>query len=124
LTTYTIRRAGRLPCLNDIIDAAKGAGGKGSHYARMKRTWTEAFVWAANAAKIPPLKRIHLDFIWEEPNKQRNPDNIAAAKKFILDGLVKAGVLKNDGWSQVAGWTDQFHVKPPGGVTILITEVQ
>jgi len=28
----------------------------------------------------------------------------------ILDGLVKAGVLKNDGWGQVVGWSDRWVV--------------
>lgn len=37
-------------------------------------------------------------------------DNIAFAKKFILDALVKKGVLKDDGWKWVKGFTDEFFV--------------
>ncbi len=33
---------------------------------------------------------------------KRDPSNIAAAAaKFIEDGLIKAGVIENDGWKQV-----------------------
>ena len=39
-------------------------------------------------------------------------DNIAFAKKFIQDSLVHAGVLANDGWNQIEGFTDDFAVDP------------
>lgn len=62
------------------------------------------------------LKGIHFDapvklaFRWYEPNKKRDLDNIAFAKKFILDALVQNGVIKTDGWKGVTGFTDSFFV--------------
>ena len=47
---------------------------------------------------------------WYEPNRRRDLDNVASAKKFILDGLVRAGVLANDGQRHVTGFADTFHV--------------
>lgn len=35
---------------------------------------------------------------------------IAFAKKFILDALVGAGVLRGDGWKHISGFTDRFKV--------------
>lgn len=40
---------------------------------------------------------------WFESNIRRDPDNIFAGVKFILDGLVKSGVLENDGQKWIKG---------------------
>ena len=53
---------------------------------------------------------LEVHFHWYLPNKKKDPDNIARAKKFILDGLQVAGFLKNDGWAQIAGFRDSFHI--------------
>jgi hypothetical protein len=105
---------GKLPGLNELIGAAKGAGGTGRAYSRLKRNWTEA-VWAlAKAARLAPYDpgaRVYMGFVWYEADRRRDMDNIAAGgRKLILDGLVKAGVLATDGWGGVAGWTDSFEV--------------
>lgn len=114
--------AGPLPGLNEMLESAKGAGGTGRRYAKVKKTWTET-VWAvALSNRIKPLARVELGFLWVERNRQRNPDNVASAKKFILDGLVMAKVLKNDGWGQVAGWTDSFTTEGTPGVWVTLTE--
>lgn len=114
---------GPLPGLNELIDAAKGSGGRGAAYARLKREWTEA-VWAyAKQARLPAFAgAVRLSFQWAEPDRRRDPDNVAAGgRKLILDGLVKAGVLAGDGWSVVHGWEDSFvitNADPGAGVTI------
>lgn len=118
---------GPLPGMNDLIAAAKGAGGTGRAYSRLKRQWTEA-VWAlAKARRVPFFGRAHLVFEWREKNCRRDPDNIAAAKKLVLDGLVQAGVLTGDGWSYVSGWTDRFRVVPAGmraGVMVTLKHME
>lgn len=58
--------------------------------------------------KIPfPSK---LKIIWYRKNKRSDPDNIAFAKKFILDGIMKAGELDNDNWTNVLGFEDHFRI--------------
>lgn len=49
-------------------------------------------------------------FFWYIKNKKQDPDNICFAKKFILDAIVKADLIKNDGWNEVKGFTDSFFV--------------
>jgi len=49
-------------------------------------------------------------YTWIEKDKRRDKDNIAFARKFIQDALVKTGVLKNDGWDYIEGFTDRFSV--------------
>ena len=45
-------------------------------------------------------------FEWHEKTKKRDADNIASAKKFILDALVKMGVLQDDSRKYVKGFYD------------------
>lgn len=45
-------------------------------------------------------------FEWHERTKKRDADNIASAKKFILDALVKSGVLADDSRKYVKGFYD------------------
>lgn len=123
MRSYQFEVRGPLPCLNDMLDAAKGCGGRGYGYSSMKKIWTETAYYAVKAVRPPVLKRIELVFQWRENDKRRNPDNIAAAKKFILDGMVKAKVIPNDGWDEVAGWDDRFVTRKPGGVLVTVTEV-
>jgi Holliday junction resolvase RusA-like endonuclease len=47
-------------------------------------------------------------FTWVERNRRRDIDNVAFAKKFVLDGLVAAGVIGNDTPQYVAGFEDRF----------------
>lgn len=54
--------------------------------------------------------KVTLNFKWFEPNRRRDVDNIAFAKKFILDALVKSGVIEADGQKYVTGFTDEFFV--------------
>jgi len=42
----------------------------------------------------------------------QDPDNIAFAKKFILDGFQKGGLIAGDGWKQVTSFSDSFSVDP------------
>jgi hypothetical protein len=103
-----------LPGLNEMIAAAKGSGGRGAGYARLKRDWTEA-VWAeAKRQRVPAFpRRVVLEFTWHEQDRRRDPDNVAAGgRKLVLDGLVLAGVLKGDGWRYIQAWTDRFDVRP------------
>lgn len=107
--------AGPLPGLNEMLASAKGAGGTGRRYSSLKKTWTEA-VWATvKSNRVRPVARATIEFVWVERDRRRNPDNVASAKKFILDGLVMAKVLRNDGWGEIAGWSDKFlDVGVPG----------
>lgn len=103
---------GPLPGLNEILEAAKGAGGSGARYARLKKQWTETVAWLAVKARFVPLSApAHFAFTWRERDRRRNPDNIAAGgRKLVFDGLVLAKKMRNDGWGEIAGWSDAFEV--------------
>lgn len=60
--------------------------------------------------KLKISKPVTMHYTWIEPNRKRDKDNIAFAKKFIQDALVDCEVLKDDGWTNVIGFTDTFGV--------------
>lgn len=119
MQVYKLIIPGEMPTLNEIIDAAKSHW---AEYSRMKSDFTNLV--ALVAKKLPELDRVYLEITYFRKNQRYDPDNIAAAKKFILDGLVAAGVLPNDGWAQVAGWSESWEVdKDNPRVEVIIKEV-
>lgn len=112
---------GRLPDLNDMTDAARK---NKFASADMKKVNTELAAWYAKSARIPRFNKVDIVFTWYEPNRKRDKDNIIAAQKFILDGLVMAGVLSNDGWKQVGDILHRIRVdKNNPRIEIELTEV-
>lgn len=113
---------GEMPGFNEIIDAAKKGRRNYQPYSIMKKENTQIVTWVAK--KVPKKKRIFLDITWYCKNKRRDPDNIASAVKFIWDGLVEAGVIKNDGWKENGGWKNSFKVdKDNPRIEVIISEV-
>lgn len=53
-------------------------------------------------------KPVFINFEWHERTKRRDADNIASAKKFILDALVKNGILIDDSRKYVKGFYDKI----------------
>lgn len=114
---FTIQ--GRLDGLNDYIKANRSNRYAG---AEMKRRNEELVMLSVRKVKIKqPVK---IAFKWYEKNLRRDMDNIAFAKKFILDALVKKEVLQDDGWKWVKGFTDEFYIdKKNPRVEVEIREV-
>jgi Holliday junction resolvase RusA-like endonuclease len=66
---------------------------------------------------------VRITFIWHINSKRQDLDNIGFAKKFILDGLVKAGTLKNDNLNHIQGLEDKVIFDNKECVEIEISEV-
>ena len=117
--TVEIIIPGELPDLNAIIAASKSHYGK---YSRLKAEYTNLVVWLSKS--LPPMDRVYISCHWICKDKRRDMDNVAVGIKFILDGLVKAGVLKNDGWKQIAGIGHRFSVdKDNPRVEVILDDV-
>ena len=95
---------GELPGLNEIIKESKSHYGQ---YAKMKKKYTDLVAWQMKGERI---ERCSLKITWYAENMKKDPDNIAAGVKFILDALVKVGILKNDGWKQISGISHIFRI--------------
>lgn len=87
---------GPLPSLNEIIAACKGYNGRGFAYSKMKEEWTGLVVTCIQEAQLQPMNSCRVVCEWREKSKRRDLDNVRVGVKFILDGLVKAGILPND----------------------------
>lgn len=98
----------KLPSLNDWIKANRSNKYQG---AKFKQEIEEVIGWSIKQALASktlhkPKNAVILRFYWHERTKRRDADNIASAKKFILDALVKNGVLIDDGRKYVKGFYD------------------
>ena len=105
---------GPLPGFNEM-EAARGRGGRFGHkrendYNVMKAEWMMVVKARCTKASIKPMAHAWVHFLWLERDRRRDKDNIAAGKKFVLDGIVKAGILPGDGWKNVVGFKDDFDV--------------
>ncbi len=47
---------------------------------------------------------------WYTKDLKKDPDNVAFAKKYILDAFVENKLLKNDGRKQICGLADLYYV--------------
>lgn len=106
---FTIQ--GTLPGLNEYVDACRTAAYKG---ARMKKDADELIGWYIRMAiqrgdLKPPKGAVVVHFTWREKIGRRDVDNVAFAKKFILDALVKNKILTDDRRKYVKGFTDAFR---------------
>ena len=99
---------GELMDLNKFINAQRANRWGG---ASVKKKQTEICERAFAPIRAKKLKLpITLHITWVCKDKRKDKDNVAFGKKFILDGMIQSGLLKNDGWSEIAGFTDSFEV--------------
>ena len=109
----------RLPSLNDYIRACRNNKYNG---ANMKKKIENDLGWYLS--ELPKFENpIEIDFHWIEGNKRRDLDNVAFAKKFILDALVKLGKLKDDNRRFVTAFRDTFDYSKESKIILTIREI-
>lgn len=101
---------GRLPGLNDLIDAERRHRQQGAKLKREAEKIVRAYI-RQQLRGYHPKTPVTLYYYYYEPNKRRDKDNISAfAHKVIQDSLVKEGIINNDGWDYVKDFFDRFYV--------------
>ena len=101
---------GSLPGLNQYQYACRSHFSKGNDMKRTSIMIVSAYIFQ-QLKDVHISKRVKIEFHWYEPNKKRDLDNISSfGRKVIQDALVDCGVLKNDGWKNISGFTDMFFV--------------
>lgn len=99
---------GELPSLNEYINAERTNKYAG---ATIKRNSTMMVLAYARKSKLEAIMTpVVLLFKWYMKDRRKDIDNVAFAKKFILDGLVKAGILYDDNQKWVKGFQDKFYI--------------
>ena len=110
---------GKLPSLNDYIRECRGNKYQAAVTKRVTEQYLMVYMRQAPVFDGP----VYLSFHWIEHGHRRDPDNIAFAKKFVLDALVKGGHIPNDTARYIAGFSDTFAQGAEYGLRLHIKEV-
>jgi len=114
------------PSLNNLISEAERHP---MSYNRLKKQLEFVVI---NAVRLQlkgwkATKRVQIHYVFGERNKgvKRDYDNIQSASlKIIADGLVKAGVLKDDAPKYLAPSTCEFHYVDKPFIKVIIREIE
>lgn len=109
MSVFTLTIPGILPGLNEYIRTERANRHKA---AKLKKKVELDIGWIIKQ-QLPGIhiqEPVLMHYLWWEPNRRRDKDNIAWAKKMIQDALVHAGTLKGDSWRHIVGFTDDFAV--------------
>ena len=108
----------KLPSLNEYVNVCRTNPYKASKFKKNLEEDIGMFI-----EKLPRFERpVRIHFHWIEGNKRRDFDNVAFAKKFILDSMVKHGKLKDDNRKCVTGFKDTFSYEKETRVVLEIEE--
>ena len=110
-----------LPTLNEMIRTARG--NKYAAAAQKKKYTGLVATEIMVQTERPHFDAISLDITWIETKKKRDPDNVFAAVKFILDGIVAAGIIKDDDRDHVASITNRIAVSDSRGAAVMVSSV-
>ena len=118
---------GRLPSLNEYISACRTNPYKG---AQLKKEQQEIVAWEIMRARLdgylkPVTKPCIINFEYSEKKFKRDLDNISGfAHKVILDALVETGILPDDKYKWVTGFTDSFYESEKEYIAVTIKECE
>lgn len=108
------------PTLNEIIGQARTHWSKG---ASQKKEWTNDVVIQLKGQDVPAFSPpIWLIFTWYIPTFGNDPDNVSAAAKFILDGMVESGVIPNDNLMNIYSPYIHFYERGTKKVEVTIVD--
>ena len=113
----------KLPSLNEYTRLNRTNYRAGNRMKADNQSYIRGCIYY-NLKNLKIEKPIIAHFTWIEDNKKRDLDNIAFAQKFIFDALVETGIIKNDNWRYVKGFTHQFEYKKTAGVMVKLEEVE
>ncbi len=127
-----------LPGMNEIVEARAQLFGpkretsgplrksnpgtrRSSAYTRLKKSLGKKIAAIALAHRLPRYEMAHFGFIFVESTRRRDPDNLLAGQKFILDAL-QPRHLAGDGWGNVLSLSYAWRHADKGqpGVMVLI----
>ena len=112
----------RLPGLNEYINACRRNKFAG---AKMKKDADNLVCWFISIAHLEPITEpIKLIFEWHIKKDKRDLDNIAFAKKFILDALQETGMLPNDNKKYVQGFVDKFFYDSENEIVVGLVPIR
>ena len=124
---YKITIPEKFPSLNEFIEAnrtGKKRWNKGNQMKQRDQDLIAAYI-LQQLHKVHIDKPVFINYKFYEPNKKRDLDNISGYfHKVFQDALVAVGVVHNDSWHYIVGFSDEFYVdnKNPR-IEVIISEV-
>lgn len=109
----------RLPSLNDYISEINRNKYVGNKF---KQNIETQILWVLKGIRDKVDCPVRIKFTWYEQTYKRDKDNVASAKKYILDALQKAEILPNDNNRYILGFQDDFVYKQGDKIIIEIME--
>lgn len=102
---------GEFTTLNEYILAERGHYRKAAEIKKFEtvRVQMETIGVLPIPSEYYPMT---VSFFWYRKNAKTDPDNVSFAKKFILDGLQKVGILRNDTFKEIGRFVDYFMIDP------------
>lgn len=100
----------KLPSLNEYQYACRSNRYAGAKFKKETEMKIEVAILKALKAQTlhPPATPCRIAFIWHEKTRRRDADNIASAKKFILDALQTMNIIPNDNRKTILGFSDEI----------------
>jgi Holliday junction resolvase RusA-like endonuclease len=100
---------GRFSGLNEFIKANRTQSGRWNAGNSMKHKDQQRICQYLPVVRFK--RKIFIEYVFYEPNTRRDKDNISGYfHKIFQDAMVQAGLLENDGWKQIDGWSDYFKI--------------
>lgn len=110
----------RLPGLNEYTRENRSSKYGGNNE---KQKIEDDILWILKSVRTRIYKPVRIKFTWHERERRRDKDNVAFAKKFILDALQKSEILPNDNNQYILGFQDEFVYGQGDKVVVEIEEV-
>ena len=135
---------GKVPSLNDlnafraiqgpprssmILRRSPGKKKKNTYtfnkYNDEKQKWSKIVYDTVHKQTFRQVNSCYFHYLVVENTLKRDPSNICSSSiKFIEDGLMKAGVIPNDGWDNVLGIVPEWvlHRKAKPGIHVVMAD--
>lgn len=101
---------GRLDNLNDYITACRSNPHQGAKLKAKNEQKVLAEIYE-QLGSLRITRPVRMIYRWYEKDRRRDLDNVSSfGRKVIQDALVDTGVIQNDGWKEITGFSDEFYV--------------
>lgn len=114
---YRFEIPGTLPTLNQYVDKERA---NRFAAAAVKKQAQEQILSCIDddAPRFPGYVTVWFD--WIRPDMRSDKDNVAFAKKFVLDALQEAGIITNDKWKLCTPYDRKFAVNKSNPRTVVL----
>ena len=107
---YYLTVKGKFASLNQYIAACRANKNHANEMKRDAQNEIIGYIYE-QLGRLKIHGKIEINYIYFEPNKKRDLDNISGwFHKVFQDALVDAGVIQNDNWHYITGYSDKFFV--------------